>query len=122
MGFQIWPSVGYFLPLRQNAFPSLPPLPPASVLHVKTGRPLLAYPLPPSGRWRAAGAGWGLSPAWVSGAVSGHRDGDQGTRRRKGWGVILPVKTRVKTCQGASRSGWERARRRRVPGLEFISD
>ena len=40
-----------------------------------------------------------------SGAVSGHRDGDQGTRRRKGWGVILPVKTRVKTCQGASRSG-----------------
>ena len=42
---------------------------------------------------------------WVSGAVSGHRDGDQGTRRRKGWAAILPVNTCVKTCQGANRSG-----------------
>lgn len=69
------------------------------------GVPYSPIPAAPRGRWRAAGAGWGLSPAWVAGAVSGHRDGDQGTRRRKGWAAILPVNTCVKTCQGANRSG-----------------
>ena len=74
----------------------------------------LAYPGPPAGPppthlslppLGAAGGPLGRAGAYhLPGerarsldTETGHRDGDQGTRRRKGWGLMTGVKTTVKT-------------------------